>query len=188
MLDNPKYVDFLLHTAYGKVRSALQSNFIDDRHGLVVVYLKGNLAIGDMGKGVDAVDRAVKAHPIAGFEPLATGAPVLLTDINDYLRGGITQLGALAAAVMLVVLWFVFRRRWRLLSLGLVVVGMIGTFGFMGWVGIPLTLVTISGLPILIGMGVDFPCTASRFEEEVAVDRDLPRAERVLAHGPACVR
>lgn len=187
-LDNPKYVDFLLHTAYGKVRSALQSNFIDDRHGLVVVYLKGNLAIGDMGKGVDAVDRAVKAHPIAGFEPLATGAPVLLTDINDYLRGGITQLGALAAAVMLVVLWFVFRRRWRLLSLGLVVVGMIGTFGFMGWVGIPLTLVTISGLPILIGMGVDFAVQMhSRFEEEVDVDRDLPGVlSRVLAHlGPA---
>lgn len=187
-LDNPKYVDFLLHTADGKVRSALSSNFIDDRHGLMVVYLKGNLAIGDMGKGVDAVRSAVERHPVEGFEPLTTGAPVLLTDINDYLRGGITQLGGLAVAVMLVVLWLVFRRRWRLLSLGLVAVGMVGTFGFMGWVGIPLTLVTISGLPILIGMGVDFAVQMhSRFEEEVDVDRDLGGVlSRVLAHlGPA---
>ncbi len=187
-LDNPRYVDFLLHTEDGEIRSALRTNFIDDRHGLMVVYLEGNLAIGDMGKGVDAVDAAVADHPIEGFDVLATGAPVLLTDINDYLRGGITQLGGLAALVMLVVLWVVFRRRWRLLSLGLVVVGMIGTFGFMGWVGIPLTLVTISGLPILIGMGVDFAVQMhSRFEEEVDVDRDLPGVlGRVLAHlGPA---
>jgi len=187
-LDNPRYVDFLLHTEDGEIRSALRTNFIDDRHGLMVVYLEGNLAIGDMGKGVDAVDAAVADHPIEGFDALATGAPVLLTDINDYLRGGITQLGGLAALVMLVVLWVVFRRRWRLLSLGLVVVGMIGTFGFMGWVGIPLTLVTISGLPILIGMGVDFAVQMhSRFEEEVDVDRDLPGVlGRVLAHlGPA---
>lgn len=187
-LDNAKYVDFLLHTADGKVRSALRSNFIDDRHGLMVVYLKGNLAIGDMGKGADAVDRAVEAHPVAGFDALSTGSPVLLTDINDYLQHGIMQLGGLAALVMLVVLWLVFRRRWRLLSLGLVAVGMIGTFGFMGWVGIPLTLVTISGLPILIGMGVDFAVQMhSRFEEEVDVDRDLGGVlSRVLAHlGPA---
>jgi hypothetical protein len=48
-----------------------------------------------------------------------------------------------------------------------VLVGSVWAFGLMGFLGIPLTMVTISGLPILIGLGMDFAIQMhSRFEEE----------------------
>ncbi len=46
-----------------------------------------------------------------------TGAPVLLNDINDYLRGGMVTLGGLALAVMALILIIFFNVRWRLLPL-----------------------------------------------------------------------
>jgi hypothetical protein len=65
------------------------------------------------------------------------------------------------------VLFTVFRARWRLLSLPAVLVGCVSAFGLMGFAGIPLTMVTISGLPILIGLGVDFAIQIhNRIEEE----------------------
>src|SRR5207342_206792 len=98
---------------------------------------------------------------------LTTGSPVLLKEINDYLRGGMATLGALAAVVMLAILWLVFRARWRLLSLAVVSVGLVWAFGALGYLGVPLSMVTISGLPILLGLGVDFAIqTHNRFEEE----------------------
>jgi hydrophobe/amphiphile efflux-3 (HAE3) family protein len=65
-------------------------------------------------------------------------------------------LGMVAVVVMLVLLWFLFRVRWRLLPLAVVAVGSVWAFGLVGWLGVPLTMVTISGLPIFIGLGVDF--------------------------------
>jgi hydrophobe/amphiphile efflux-3 (HAE3) family protein len=185
---NPKYVQFLLHEQDGTIRSALQDNFPDDHHGLMIVRLKGNASIADIGKAADASRKIVEANKIPGFTVLASGSPLLLKDINDYLQGGLATLGALAVGVMFVVLIVVWRRRWRLLSLFCVLVGIAGAFGLMGWLGIPLNLVTISGFPILIGMGVDFAIQMhSRFEEELDEDQRVDGVlQRVMGHlGPA---
>lgn len=186
--DNPKYVSTLLYESNGTIRRALQDNFPNRTHGLMIVRLNGNGSIAAIGKAADQVRAIVKRNPIPDYKALATGPPLLLKDINDYLQGGLTTLGGLAVLVMIVVLSFVFRRRWRLLSLALVAVGVVGTFGLMGFLGIPLNLVTISGFPILIGMGVDFGIQMhSRFEEEVDLDRQVDGVlQRVMAHlGPA---
>jgi hydrophobe/amphiphile efflux-3 (HAE3) family protein len=102
---------------------------------------------------------------------------VLLQEINDYLRTGMATLGALAAVAMVVLLWLVFRARWRLLSLAVVVVGLIWSFGALGYLGVPLSMVTISGLPILLGLGVDFAVqTHNRYEEERRLGRSVEAA------------
>ena len=99
--------------------------------------------------------------------------PLLVEEINDRLRGDMALLGGVAALVMAVVLLLVFRVRWRLLSLGVMALGVVWAFGLLGYLGIPLTMVTISGLPILIGQGVDFAEQIhSRYEEELALDPD----------------
>lgn len=166
--------------------------------GLMIVRLEGNLSIADMGEASVAIENAVRANPIPGFsnevksgekaQPLVTGPPVLLKDINDYLQGGMATLGLLAAIVMTVVLLFVFRHRWRLLSLGIVAIGIVAAFGIMGFIGLPLNLVTISGLPILVGLGVDFAIQMhSRFDEEIDHGREPAGITgRVMSHlGPA---
>ena len=79
---------------------------------------------------------------------------------------------------MAVVLSFLFPVRWRALSLPLVLVGCVWAFGLMGLLGLPLTMVTIAGLPILIGLGVDFAIQFhSRFDEE---SHRQPNAEGAL--------
>jgi hydrophobe/amphiphile efflux-3 (HAE3) family protein len=69
-----------------------------------------------------------------------------------------------------------------------VLVGCVAAFGIMGFAGIPLTMVTISGLPILMGLGVDFAIQVhSRLEEETfATDSAELGMERTLRRlGPA---
>ena len=126
---------------------------------------------------------------LEGFEVITTGSPVFLKEINDYLQGGMLTLGAIALVVMAIVLFFAFRVRWRFVSLAVVVVGVIWAFAILGFIGIDLSLVTISGLPILIGMGVDFSIQIqNRVEEEVVQDKEAhPMAETLASLGPALV-
>lgn len=183
-LDNPAFVEFLLTGVDGRVRPALGDNFPDLQHAVLVVRLPGNASIADQGALSDEVRTIVERHPLRGIEVLATGPPVLLKEINDYLRGGMAILGALAVVVMLALLWLVFRARWRLLSLGVVVIGLVWSFGALGYLGVPLSMVTISGLPILLGLGVDFAVqTHSRFEEERHEGEPAATAiDAVMAH------
>ena len=69
---------------------------------------------------------------------------------------------------MIVILLVLFNVRWRLLPLGIVLIGVIWAFGLAGYLGIPLTLVTISGLPVMLGIGIDYSIQMhARVEEEV---------------------
>ncbi len=185
-LASESFVRFLLYSDAKNIviRPILRDNFPDQTHALVIVYLKGNIDIAAMDAGVKVVDTVVSQTHLDGFTMIDAGAPVYLRDINNYLQGGMASLGGLAVLVMVFILWFVFRVRWRLLSLIIVVLGAIWTFGIMGYLGIALSLITISGLPILIGIGVDFSIqTHSRFEEELDRDGDGQHAlRRLMTH------
>ena len=119
-----------------------------------------------------------------------TGTPTFLTDINDYLQGGMLTLGGIAVAVMTVILVVTFGVRWRLLPLLAMVVGIVWGFGAFGFTGTKLSLVTIAGLPILIGLGIEFAIQIqNRIEEERALDRgrSIRSARRWRATGPPMV-
>jgi len=186
-LGNAKFVDFLLYGVDGSIRPALRDNFPDPHHLLMLVRLRGNADIASQGKAAADIERIVQRHRLSHFDEVAAGTPTLLAEINDYLQRGMATLGAFAVLAMLVLLFLVFRTRWRLLSLGVVAVGCVWAFGAAGHLGIPLTLVTISGLPILLGLGVDFAIQLhSRFEEELQNGQAPEDALRAtLAHmGP----
>ena len=137
----------------------------------MVVRLGGDLTIDEQSAAAERVVSLVRATRFDGVHAVATGSPLLVKEINDRMRGDMAFLGAAAALAMAVVLLLIFRVRWRLLSLGVMVLGVIWGFGVIGYLGIPLTMVTISGLPILIGLGVDFAVQIhSRYEGELARD------------------
>ena len=117
----------------------------------------------------------------------ATGAPILLDDINNYLRGGMLMLGGIAVAIMTLILLVLFDVRWRLLPLAVILVGVVWAFGLAGYLGIPLTIVTIAGLPVMLGVGIDYAIQLhARVEEEVILDRsDHPIQETARNLGPA---
>ena len=166
-LDNPRFVHFVLYGADGTLRPEIRGIFPDEHHALMVVRLKGNLSI-DRGSQVSGdVKRGMDAYHFDGVTPLVSGPPLLIKEINDKMKSALVVMAIFAVAIMVTVLFVIFRARWRLLSLPAVLIGCVSAFGLMGFVGIPLTMVTISGLPILIGLGVDFAIQVhSRIEEE----------------------
>ena len=186
-LDNADWVDVLLYGNDGEIRKPLLSSFFDDTHAQMIVRLKGNASIEDEGAGAVAVKEAFADRQIEGGSTLVTGAPVLLKDINDYLRGGILSLGAIAVAIMIIILLVFFDVRWRLLPLAVVLIGVLWAFGLAGYLGIPLSVVTIAGLPVMLGVGVDYAIQMhARVEEEVAIDRaSHPIQETARNLGPA---
>jgi predicted RND superfamily exporter protein len=166
-LENPRFVDFLIFDAQGAVRSDMQGTFPNEQHALMVIRLNGSMTIDEQGEAAaDAVD-LVEARTFDGLSVLPSGSPLLLKEINDSMQESMARMALLAGAIMIVVLLVVFQARWRLVSLPVVLIGCLWAFGLLGFLGISLTMVTISGLPIFIGLGVDFAIQLHyRFEEE----------------------
>jgi hypothetical protein len=182
-LDNPEWVEFLLYDNQGEIRSSLRPVFPDPTRAQMLVRLPGNLSIEDEGVASDTIVEITDDFRFDDATVTTTGAPVLLKGINDYLRGGMLTLGGIAVAVMIIILMLFFNVRWRLLPLLVVIIGIIWAFGLAGYLGIPLTLVTIAGLPVMLGIGIDYAIQMhSRIEEEVIIDRS-PHPIQAAARG-----
>jgi hydrophobe/amphiphile efflux-3 (HAE3) family protein len=211
-LDNPDWVELLIfaNTGYTAgddgapispevddriVRSSLQGTFPNADpnriHQTAVggIILNGNASLDEQSVGTDKVVEILESAQFDGFELTITGSPIYLGEINDYLKGGTLTLGLAALAVMALVLGLIFKVRWRLLPLLAVIIGVLWSFSILGLIGISLSLVTIAGLPILIGLGIDFAIQIhNRVEEEVVLDQEAhPIAETLANVAPALI-
>ena len=194
-INNPRYLHVLLYDNTGHIREPLLPFFpsapgarVDNTHAQMVVRLLGNQSIKQEGDAADVVQQAVKDNlHFANATITTTGAPKLLQNLNDYLTGGMATLALIAVLIMVVILLVLFSVRWRLLPLGIVLIGIIWAFGLAGYLGIPLTIVTIAGLPVMLGIGIDYAIQMhARVEEEVVIDRaDHPIQETARNLGPA---
>lgn len=184
--DNPRYVEFLLFDEHGEIRAANAGAFPDATHALLVAHLEGNMSLEEQGVAAEDVERAVRRHPLDGIGTMVTGTATLTNEVNERTKTEMARSGLYSLAAMVVVLLLIFRARWRLLVLPVIAVAMVWAFGAVGYLDIPLTMVTMSGLPILVGLGVDFAIQVhARYEEEAARDGadSLPRA--LAGVGPA---
>jgi hydrophobe/amphiphile efflux-3 (HAE3) family protein len=188
VITNPDYLDFLLYDNTGAIRKPLLAVFPDGRHAQMVTRLIGNQSIEDEGAAADDVQVASREHlQFDNATTTTTGASELLKNVNDYLTGGMATLALIAIVIMALILLVLFSVRWRLLPLGVVLIGVIWAFGIAGYFGIPLTIVTIAGLPVMLGIGIDYAIQMhARVEEEVVIDRaDHPIQETARNLGPA---
>ncbi len=187
-LSNPAFLEFVLYGPDGALRPELAGIFPDERHALMVVRPKGNLSIDETASLASRMVDESAGYRFESVDVLVSGPPLLIKEINDKMREALAAMAIFAVLIMVTVLFLVFRARWRLLSLSAVLVGAVSAFGLMGFLGVPLTMVTISGLPILIGLGVDFAVQVhSRIEEEtLAADSAETGIERAaILVGPA---
>ena len=171
------------------IRASLRGTFPNVEGGAVNgtavggVVLAGNSTLDEQTAATKQVLKTLDTATFEGFDLVVTGSPVYLAEINDYLQGGMLTLGAAALGLMAVVLALMFRVRWRLLPMLSVVVGVLWSFSILGIIGIDLSLVTISGLPILIGVGIDFAIQVhNRVEEEVVLDKEAHPIAETLAN------
>jgi hydrophobe/amphiphile efflux-3 (HAE3) family protein len=187
VLENPEWMHFLIYDNAEQIRKTHAAVFTDEQHAQMVVRLAGNASIDEEGAGADLVVDVLSDAEFEGATVTVTGAPILLQEINDYLKGGMLQLGAIAVVIMTIILLLLFDVRWRLLPLGVILIGVTWAFGLAGYLGIPLSLVTIAGLPVMLGIGIDYAIQMhSRVEEEVILDSELhPIQETARNLGPA---
>lgn len=202
-MENPEWIKFLLFENVGfeladdgtltappdpelVVRKALRAFIPDTTHALLAAILVGNAPLDQLADGSEAVAASLEGRGFENSAVIVTGTPTFLTEINEYLQGGMLLLGGIAVLVMIVVLIVAFNVRWRLLPLLGMIVGVIWGFGIFGFTGSDLSLVTIAGLPILIGMGIEFSIQLhNRVEEECVIDHEAgPFAETARALGP----
>lgn len=187
VIGDPAWNEFLLVDNEGEVRKALRPFFPNDTNAQMVVRLPGNEGIEEEGAAAQFVEDVTADLQLGDAKVTTTGAAVLLRDINDYLTGGMMVLGAIGVGIMIIILLVAFDVRWRLLPLGVILVGLVWAFGMAGYLGIPLTIVTIAGLPVMLGVGIDYAIQVhARVEEEVVIDREVhPIQETSRNLGPA---
>jgi uncharacterized protein len=171
------------------VRKALRAFIPDAHHAIFATVLVGNASLDQQATGSQAVQEVLRGRTFDNAAVTVTGTPTFLTDINNYLQKGMLTLGAVAVLVMVVILLVAFKVRWRLLPLAGMAVGIIWGFGAFGYTGTKLSLVTITGLPILIGLGIEFAIQMqNRVEEEQSLEtRDNAFATTLQRMGPPLV-
>ncbi len=186
-LSNPAWIHFLVHNPNGSMRTAMFAFFPNPQHAAMIVFLKGHLTIAQESAAATAVQDIVGHVHFQHATTLVTGVPALLRTINNYLKGGFITLGAIAAGIMVLILLLLFTVRWRLLPFFIVAIGLIWAFGVTGYFGVPLTLGSIAGLPVLLGVGIDYAIQMhSRVEEEVVLDRAVHPVQATARNlGPA---
>jgi hydrophobe/amphiphile efflux-3 (HAE3) family protein len=187
VLANPTWVHFLTHNVNGSMRASSASFIPNNGHAAMIVFLKGNLSIDQESAAASSVQAIVAGASFQHTTTLTTGVPALLRTINNYLKSGMLTLGAIAAVVMIIILLLLFNVRWRLLPFLIVIIGLIWGFGLTGYFGIPLTLASVAGLPVLLGVGIDYAIQMhSRVEEEVILARSPHPIQATARHlGPA---
>jgi hypothetical protein len=185
-LDQPGVATGIVFNAEGKPNSAFASLF-PTGHELIQITLKGGLSVDEQNKVSGRVQDAVKAAGLPDGTVVG-GYPRLYSDITSSITRDMGVTAVVAVLLMVLVLYIVFPVRRRLMALPVVVLGVLFTFGITGAAGVSLTLVTMAGLPILLGLGMDFAIQFhNRYEEELARG-DTPAAGLIdaLTHiGPA---
>lgn len=103
-----------------------------------------------------------------GYSISVTGTPALMIAIVDEMNKSNGQILGLAGILMIVALLLVFRHvKWPLMPIPVVFLGIMWTFGAMGFFHIPMTIVSFSAFPLLIGIGIDYAIQFhNRIDEE----------------------
>ncbi|AAG19780.1 MULTISPECIES: efflux RND transporter permease subunit [Halobacterium] len=117
----------------------------------------------------EAVSTSDWARFPASVTATVTGDAAFSAQLSTVIQQSTQKLLGLAVGLMVIALFFLFRGvRLRLLPIVAVFVGVIYTFGAIGYGGIPNSTMTSAVFPILIGLGIDYSVQFhERYEEEL---------------------
>ncbi|WP_410508476.1 RND family transporter [Methanosarcina hadiensis] len=162
----------------------------DNTHMLISVVMAGSASERTQEDILTATEDAVSFSDFPpSYNIIVTGDPAFSISMNYEMNSSMGVLLGLSAIFMLIVLLIVFKHvRWCLLPLPVVLLGIVYTFGAMGYIGISMSMVTMSAFPILIGVGIDYAIQFhNRLEEEIMDKGNKTRAviETIKHTGPA---
>jgi hopanoid biosynthesis associated RND transporter like protein HpnN len=103
----------------------------------------------------DALERFVK--DVRSVDPRATGNPLQAYEGSLEMKRSYEQAGLYSLIVILAVLWLDFRSlRYSALAILPLAVGILQMLGLMGLVGIDLNPANLIGIPLIMGIAVDY--------------------------------
>jgi hydrophobe/amphiphile efflux-3 (HAE3) family protein len=176
-LDNPLFIDAVLYDEEGELIPEMQPFIPDYWHALISVTPQGNMPDEEALQASTDIENFFATHPLTDVDVTVIAATKLVNAISTSLSNNIMILLVLALAVMVLVLVVIFRVRWRLLSLLMVGISALWTFGLMGYLSIPLSMATMAVLPILIGLGIDYSIQFhNRYQEELIRSKTVGEA------------
>ena len=148
---------------------AVNAMMPDKRHTMLSIELPVSLKESQLREIYTETSGQVK---MADFPPdvgvTVTGKPALMQSITEEMAKSNGPILALAGLLMIVALLISFNHvKWSLLPIPVVFLGIIWTFGAMGFLHIPFTMVSMSAFPVLIGIGIDYAIQFhNRIDEE----------------------
>lgn len=153
----------------------------DRKHGRMIAGMPTTLTDGQRNELLAETESAVRSADFPpGFGTTITGDPAFQAAIVEEMNESNAKVFALAAVLMVVALLLVFRHvRWSLLPIAIVLLGIVWTFGAMGFLHIPMTMVSFAAFPILIGIGIDYAIQFhNRMDEEMVGGKEPVQAAR----------
>jgi len=162
--DDPKLVDEI-------ISSSVPSYFIPDKtHATMSVVIEATISDDKKEDILRETRTSIEMADFpADYNLIVTGDPAFMIEMNEIMNSSMGLLLMLSVLLMIVVLYLLFKHvRWRLLPLPVVMLGIIFTFGAMGYLDIPMTMVSMAAFPVLIGLGIDYAIQFhNRIEEEL---------------------
>lgn len=167
--DNQETLDNMIYGENNELRPMFKELVIDDRYMIMMIKLNGETDDSGKTEVIDTINNYLVAEEIDTAETMVSGKPVLDNATRTSMKESIQAMMGLALVIMIVVLSILFKVRWRILPLVIVLLAVIGTVGLMGWLQIPITMVSMAVFPILIGLGIDYAIQfQNRYAEEMA--------------------
>ena len=148
---------------------AVSAMMPDRSHTMLSIEMPVTLTEKQLGELYTETNGQVK---MASFPPdvvvTVTGEPALMMSITSEMAKSNGPILGLAGLLMVVALLLTFRQvKWCLLPIPIVFLGIIWTFGAMGFLRIPFTMVSMSAFPVLVGIGIDYAIQFhNRIDEE----------------------
>jgi len=141
----------------------------DKKHTMLSIEMPVSLSEKQLGELFTETNGQVKmANFPADVGVTVTGRPALMKSITAEMANSNGPVLALAGLLMIVALLVAFRHvKWPLLPIPVVFLGVTWTFGAMGFLHIPFTMVSMSAFPVLVGIGIDYAIQFhNRLDEE----------------------
>jgi len=149
-----------------------------DMMTISVIALEPGVSTQVQGQVLENIETIISiSEPPPGVSVTVSGTPAFSKEMGEAMGAEMGTLILVAMIFMTIAVMLLFSHvRYRLLPIGVVAVGLILTFGFMGIFGIPVSMVVIAAFPVLIGVGIDYAIQfQARFDEE-ARHSPLPEA------------
>ena len=157
----------IMYDEDGHLNTMFEDVVISPYQLMMVVKLEGNLDDQRKDELTSTISDVLGKAEFKDAEVTVSGKSVLDLSLKSEMKSSMMLMVGLAVLIMFLVLALIFRVKWRFLSLGVIFVSVVATLGFMGWVSVPVTMVSMAVFPILIGLGIDYSIQFhNRFDEE----------------------